>query len=200
MFMDGALRCLRYAFGPNRLHLCGPKANSDLLNFLIEQKPSKRLTFLLKKFKTMYPYLKKIADANKIKDPLDERVVEAYWIGNNLLDKAHLHHSFHVFNVWKGASGDKDKCRVGWGKVMSVDGPFIKIKTNSLLFNKKSKFALGPEIERRILRRLDNDELLDVKAGDIITIHWEIPCEIISKKQLENLKKYTQLSIQLANK
>jgi hypothetical protein len=33
----------------------------------------------------MYPYLREIADANGIRDPLDARVVEAYWIGNSLL-------------------------------------------------------------------------------------------------------------------
>lgn len=40
----------------------------------------------MKAFRTMHPYLKHIAEANNIKDPFDDRVVEAYWIGNELLD------------------------------------------------------------------------------------------------------------------
>ncbi|MGI9609133.1 MAG: DUF6390 family protein, partial [Acidimicrobiia bacterium] len=36
-------------------------------------------------FEGAYPYLELIAAASRIRDPLDERVVEAYWIGNRLL-------------------------------------------------------------------------------------------------------------------
>jgi uncharacterized protein DUF6390 len=45
---------------------------------------------LLDDFQVMYPYLKLIADENKLVDPFDERVVEAYWIGNELLEKVKL--------------------------------------------------------------------------------------------------------------
>jgi len=37
-------------------------------------------------FRTMYPYLQLIAEANGLADPFDEQVVEAYWIGNRLLE------------------------------------------------------------------------------------------------------------------
>ena len=33
-------------------------------------------------FEGAYPYLELIAAANGIEDPLDTRVVDAYWIGN----------------------------------------------------------------------------------------------------------------------
>ena len=38
----------------------------------------------------MFPYLKLIAQANKILDPFNYRVVEAYWIGNELLENVSL--------------------------------------------------------------------------------------------------------------
>lgn len=41
---------------------------------------------LERRFSGAYPYLRLIADANHIADPFDLRVVEAYWIGNPLLD------------------------------------------------------------------------------------------------------------------
>lgn len=44
------------------------------------------LEILLRAFKTMYPYLRLIAEANEIRDPFDNRVVEAYWLGNELLE------------------------------------------------------------------------------------------------------------------
>jgi hypothetical protein len=40
---------------------------------------------MLRKFTGAMPYLSLIARSNGIVDPFDERVVEAYWIGNDLL-------------------------------------------------------------------------------------------------------------------
>lgn len=85
--MDGILRCSRYAFGPNRLHYCGPDANAEIKAYIDNGAKDPGLQALLRGFETMYPYLKLIADANGIRDPFDERVVEAYWIGNPLLDE-----------------------------------------------------------------------------------------------------------------
>jgi hypothetical protein len=45
------------------------------------------LAELARTFEGAWPYLTLIADANRIADPLDPRVVEAYWLGNDLLDQ-----------------------------------------------------------------------------------------------------------------
>ena len=84
--MDGVLRCSKYAFGPNRLHYCGPDANREIYDYINDGATDPGLEALLKGFQTMFPYLRHIAHANNIADPFDERVVEAYWIGNELLD------------------------------------------------------------------------------------------------------------------
>ncbi|OHA09448.1 MAG: hypothetical protein A3B37_01970 [Candidatus Sungbacteria bacterium RIFCSPLOWO2_01_FULL_59_16] len=88
--MDGILRCSRYAFGPNRLHYCGPDANREILAYIENGINDPGLETLLKAFQTMYPYLKHIAEANGIRDPFDERVVEAYWLGNELLENVEM--------------------------------------------------------------------------------------------------------------
>ena len=41
---------------------------------------------LARGFEGAWPYLELIARANGLSDPLDGRVVEAYWLGNELLD------------------------------------------------------------------------------------------------------------------
>jgi hydrogenase maturation factor len=38
-----------------------------------------------------------------------------------------------------------------------------------------------------------------VKVGDFVSFHWDLALEKLTKKDLENLKKYTQLSIEIAN-
>jgi Family of unknown function (DUF6390) len=45
------------------------------------------LAELARTFDGAWPYLTLIAGANRIADPLDPRVVEAYWVGNELLDR-----------------------------------------------------------------------------------------------------------------
>lgn len=89
--MRGLLKCARYAFSPNKLKYCGPEnKNFQLFSHLVEEVEDQGLAEILDDFSAMYPYLKLIADENDIKDPFDERVVEAYWIGNELLEQVEI--------------------------------------------------------------------------------------------------------------
>jgi len=91
---QGVLRCARYAFMPNKLSFCGPDKNRDLFHYCQGQEIDQGLTLILEEFQTLYPYLKMIAQANQIKDVFDQRIIEAYWIGNELLeniDKSRLY-------------------------------------------------------------------------------------------------------------
>ena len=81
------MRCSRYSFGPNRLHYCGPDASAELQTEIEAANPNPHLAAILREFKTLFPYLKLIAHANNIVDPFDSRVVEAYWLGNDLLER-----------------------------------------------------------------------------------------------------------------
>lgn len=238
--MDGILRCSHYAFGPNRLHYCGPDANREILAYMKEGVTDFGLKRLLAQFHTMYPYLHQIALSNKISDPFEDRVVEAYWIGNGLLENVsqkafydHLvdghhmkkrlniksfsklkdkvrkgalpHHSFHVFNIWKRTGHTQsahtlesiDACRISWGKVLSVEGPHIIVETRPIK-SMANKLILGSPIEKKVIRHLES-EMDEIKVGDTVSIHWEVPCEVLSLQQVEDLKKYTLLSLQFAN-
>src|SRR5579864_753229 len=82
---SGMLRFIRYAFMPNRLRYCGGDDNSTLFEYGIEQAVDGGLPTLLRRFTGALPYLQLIARSNGIADPFDARVIEAYWIGNDLL-------------------------------------------------------------------------------------------------------------------
>ena len=82
---NGILTCARYAFAPNYFHYCGPEKQKDLHEYIQHHSVDRGLTDILHHFETLYPYLLLIASSNGIKDPFDQRVVEAYWIGNALL-------------------------------------------------------------------------------------------------------------------
>jgi Family of unknown function (DUF6390) len=111
----------RYAFPPNELGYCGPAGAAE--------QPSD-VAAHAREFDGAWPYLRAIADAAAIADPLDADVVRTYWVGGPLLDRidpaalldtlrsafvgqvtgllAELtrpagvlaHHSFHVFVVY----------------------------------------------------------------------------------------------------
>ncbi len=83
--LAGSLRFVRYAFMPNRLRYCGGDEHRTLLEYGTEGVVDGGLTPLLRKFTGALPYLQLIARANAIPDPFDDRVVEAYWLGNELL-------------------------------------------------------------------------------------------------------------------
>ena len=240
--MDGVLQCSRYAFGPNRLHYCGSDANQELLAYIKTNTEDFGLTKLLEGFQTLYPYLQLIAHANNIKDPFDERVVEAYWIGNSLLDAVekqqlykhlkykkqidkHLgmkpfrqveekivqgavpHHSFHVFSIWKRTGHTEwehtlesiDACRISSGVVKKIDGPFLEIDREPLVYS-NGKFSFGDSESIKVMRSFEADiNMEELKVGDIITLHWGVPCESITKAQASQLKKYTLKHLALAN-
>jgi hypothetical protein len=70
---------------PNKLRYCGGDDNRTLLEYAFANAVDPDLERILRKFTGALPYLKLIARANRIADPFDDRVVEAYWIGNELL-------------------------------------------------------------------------------------------------------------------
>jgi len=90
MPIDGTIVFARYAFMPNRLSYCGGNDNKALFDYCVAKQTDPGLVFILQKFQAAYPYLKLIASSNHIADPFDARVVEAYWIGNELLDGVDL--------------------------------------------------------------------------------------------------------------
>ncbi len=88
---SGILTCSRYAFRPNKLNYCGPDKNGELVEYINSGLPSETLVkdggleLILKKFETLYPYLRLIARTNKASNPFDKKVSDAYWIGNEML-------------------------------------------------------------------------------------------------------------------
>lgn len=86
--VPGAVLFARYAYPPNALGFCGPDEPAALLGLAAEATPPEaELRHLAAQFEGAWPYLQLIATANRIEDPLDRRVVEAYWVGNQLLGR-----------------------------------------------------------------------------------------------------------------
>lgn len=128
MSVRGTLLFARYAYPPNELGYCGPDGAAALLHGNAPQEIARRA----RQFEGAWSYLEFIARAAGLTDPLDEAVVRAYWVGNDLLDRVNpgellaflrqrfagqtggtwneaddraiAHHSFHVFEVYPWAA------------------------------------------------------------------------------------------------
>ena len=85
MNKKGLLLCARYSVAPNFFGYCGPDKNSNLVDHIRENVGDREVESILSEFETLSLNLKLIAAENKIPDMFDERVVEAYWVGNSLL-------------------------------------------------------------------------------------------------------------------
>jgi hypothetical protein len=102
----GPLLFARYAYPPNALGLCGAEESRTLLEYGTAKESDGGLVELAQAFEGAWPYLVLIAGANGIRDPLDPRVVEAYWVGNSLLDGVSAHTlARHVEERFKGRVG-----------------------------------------------------------------------------------------------
>lgn len=101
--ISGPTLFARYAYPPNALGYCGPDDPSLLLGLANDTRPADAdLRHLAVRFEGAWPYLQLIAGCNGIPDPLDRRVVTAYWVGNSLLSRVpagtlwhHLDERFH---------------------------------------------------------------------------------------------------------
>jgi hypothetical protein len=128
MSVDGTLLFARYAYPPNELGYCGPDGAAALLR---SDEPAE-IARRARHFEGAWSYLEFIAEVAGSADPLDAAVVEAYWIGNDLLDavdphalvarlrdrfagqfggswrdaagRATAHHSFQVYEVYPWAA------------------------------------------------------------------------------------------------
>jgi len=85
--VPGPVLFARYAYPPNALGYCGPGDPATLLGMASEGVDLEGLRQKAAQFEGAWPYLELIAGCNGIGEPLDRRVVEAYWTGNELVTR-----------------------------------------------------------------------------------------------------------------
>lgn len=238
---DGLLLFARYAYPPNERGYCGPPEHEALLQQAAAGVVDPGLEQMARAFTGPWPYLKVMAGAAGVSDPFDARIVEAYWVGNSLLDQVDMrdfgnallerfrreigtrwrylaewipagavaHHSFHVFGVypWVGllnaGRGEPleilDRCRIRWGKVVSVDGEQVALEYRPLTWDGKELSLGEPTVETAIRAVSGLGFVDDLQPGDWISLHWRWVCDRLDNRRLANLRRYTLLHIEMAN-
>jgi len=82
----GAQPFARYAYAPNHLGYCGPADSAALFELAATGRTEADITSVASRFTGAWPYLCALAELTGIDDPLDIRLVRAYWTGSSLLD------------------------------------------------------------------------------------------------------------------
>ena len=209
----GALLFARYAYPPNALGLCGADSPGTLLEYGDAGESDGGLAELARTFEGAWPYLTLIAEANRIEDPLDPRVVEAYWVGDDRGDPlcgAVPHHCFHVFALypWLGLlrSGITDEplrvldqCRTTPALVLGVEGEAADVLAEPLLWD-DGKLRLGKPEQRRVRWRDAGRAFARPQAGELVSLHWDFVCDVLSPSAARGLDQATRRAIRAVNR
>ena len=88
--IDGYELAARFSYRVNALRYCGPEeGKNQFRRYLLGERTlelQQEISSSIKRFEALYPYLKLISEKTG-RDLLDSKVVEAYWVGNELLNK-----------------------------------------------------------------------------------------------------------------
>jgi hypothetical protein len=239
----GPLLFARFAYPPNALGYCGPDDSAALLGHAAAGDSGPDLAALARQFAGAWPYLRLIAASSRRDDPLDRAVVEAYWVGNRLLDRvapavlaAHLadrfearagpgfadlatlallgavpHHNFHVFAVypWVGLlrAGPAveeplrvlDSCRVRWGRVRAVHDGLAEVESRPLCWDGRRLWLAEARVEQVLCATADGSLTPAVRPGDVVGMHWDWICDVLTAPQLSALRAYTTRILRMTN-
>jgi len=218
---DGAALFAAYADAPNALGYCGPPDGIGTTD--AEIRASAR------RFSGVWPYLQVLARLTGTADPLDARLVEAYWLGRDLgvdraefgrellavlgpragaywthltpdlLSEAAADHGFHVFGVYP------------WSRLLTA-GPQPLFVLDSCRIRWGSVVGLDPLTVSSPRLTWDGaalglgeptDGAVDgngVALGDVVAVHWDRLVDVLTPDQVEVLAESTRDRLALTNR
>jgi hypothetical protein len=132
------------------------------------------------------------------------------WLEGKPESGARPTHAFHVLDVFprvglmrggaiSDALGLMDSCRIRWGRVLEIGGEQLVVDVVPLALA-EGKLVLGEPRPQSVRRWLDGTGFVsDVEAGDVVSLHWDWACEVLSSARLRALQRRTVLQLGLAN-
>ena len=220
----------KYSFMPNKLNYVEHcDADRIIFDYCCGHKKSYKMAReLIESMESVNIFLRLIAEKNNLKE-LSRKVVEAYWIGNELLDSingsdikkalkkelkpevarllskkvpsnAVPHHSFHVFHI-NAVSG----AQIFFSNIDNcrIHSAIVSdVGKGTLVVSYKPLVKLGRiEQKQDVEKKISyNPKLVKgLAVGDIIAVHWNLAIDKLTKKQAESLDEYTQINIRAMN-
>jgi hypothetical protein len=91
-----------------------------------------------------------------------------------------------------------DNCRVSWGEVKGIGAKSLQVKYRPVILEDGLLNLSKPKLKKVRYNR-EVTPFSSVKKGDPVSLHWDYACEVLSSRQLVNIRKYTMLDIEAAN-
>ena len=201
MSKEGLKLAALYSYGCPRSKKLG--INQILLDFIRYAKNQSLVEKELQKLLS-YAYYKIIASRNNIDDTFDERVIRAYWTGNELTEVVESENSsiflFHNFtalqSIHRTPEADPDNCIVSVSRIKEAEKESTSVYHRTLIL-KESLFSLSKrseikEIERNFIKKR-------LMREDWINYHWGIAREPLREEEAISLINKTKRAIKLFN-
>ena len=134
-----------------------------------------------------------------------------YWghLTPDLLPEAAPTHGFHVFGVYPWtrllpeipdhALHVLDNCRIRWGEVLGVDGEYVVVLSQRLIWD-GVRLGFASPAEERVRFAVDGRAFVpDPQLGDVLALHWDSVCERLTSEQTGYLRRTTGEQLRLTN-
>ena len=125
------------------------------------------------------------------------------------------HHSFYVMSTYASSSladGPNlsntasariarliDDCRISWGRVTEVGRKTLAVEYTPVKIT-GGRLELGRAATKKVRYNAEVTPFGSVRPGDAVSLHWDYACEVLTRRQLRNLKGYTAVDLQLTNR
>ncbi len=125
------------------------------------------------------------------------------------------HHSFYVMSTYAMAGPGNgpdltneasrktaeliDSCRISWGRVIKVGPEELRVEVRPLSID-GGRLRLTKPVLRRVKYNPDVKPFGAVKQGDVVSVHWNYACDVLTARQARNIEKYTSADMGLVNR
>ncbi len=125
------------------------------------------------------------------------------------------HHTFYVLGSFAApllADGESlaneaqekvlasmDSCRISWGKVRRIGKGSLEVSTRPLEL-RDGRMRLAPPEVKEVSYNPSVKPFQTIKPGDVVSIHWNYACDLLTERQQGNIAKYTDADIGLVNR
>ena len=119
------------------------------------------------------------------------------------------HHTFYVLGMYSRAKGEPDvdqkliqlmdSCRISWGKVVGVREKTLVVERSPLSLV-EGRLGLARAERKEVAYDKGIPPFGNIREGDWVSLHWNFASEKLKGYQVRNLRAYTKLDIDAANK
>ncbi|HYA56047.1 MAG TPA: DUF6390 family protein [Nitrososphaerales archaeon] len=92
-----------------------------------------------------------------------------------------------------------DNCRISWGTVRKVGKDELQVEVRRVDFDDGGLSLARPAV-KRVRYNPEVRPFGTVRAGDVVSIHWNYACDVLTTRQARNIARYTDTDIRLTNR